>query len=269
MRRRTLLNSLSVAAAISSTGLRAHAGPKRQARQVLELRTYSFASADKQATFESFLGNAGIPAWNRAGVQPVGVFKVLAADNPDNKAADAQMQLYVLLPHNTFEAFSTCDQRLSRDAVLARDGGEVLAAQKSDPAFLRWQSTLLMGFAGWPRVTVPKFAAPADRVFELRTYESHNEERAQNKVSMFEHGEFPIFERAGMYGVLFGTALAGSGLPQLTYMVAHKSQQDIKANWKAFFNDLQWKRLSSEAAYKDNVSKVDSRFLTPTSASQV
>ena len=48
-------------------------------KQLLELRTYHFASAEKQAAFETFLKDAAIPAWNRAGIKPVGVFKRLAA----------------------------------------------------------------------------------------------------------------------------------------------------------------------------------------------
>ena len=63
----------------------AGAGGAGGEKQLIELRTYHFASAAKREAFERFLAKAAIPALNRAGVRPVGAFKLLAKDNADAK----------------------------------------------------------------------------------------------------------------------------------------------------------------------------------------
>jgi hypothetical protein len=72
-----------------------------------------------------------------------------------------------------------------------------------------------------------------------------------------------------MPGVFFGGAIVGSGLPQLTYMIVNDDMKNVKQAWSAFFNDPEWKKLSGNAGYKDNVSKVISRFLRPAGGSQI
>ena len=59
-------------------------------KQILELRLYKVAPGEKRARLDAFLANAAIPALNRIGITPVGVF---GWDDP--KKGD----LYVLLPH--------------------------------------------------------------------------------------------------------------------------------------------------------------------------
>jgi hypothetical protein len=271
-RRRQLLSaSGAAAAALGLRGRLAGAAPAgRPARQLLELRTYHFSSPAKQAAFERFLADAGIAALNRAGVRPVGVWKLLAQDNPTLKLAADSTDLVLLLPHDSLEAALDLERRLAADPTLRRAGAAVLGAPKGDPAFTRYESTLLRAFEGFPRVQPPpKELAGAGRLFELRVYESHSEERARNKVDMFNAGEFPIFARAGMPGVFFGAAIAGPNLPQLTYMVCHRDGAEVKQAWRAFFDDPAWKALVAEPSYKDNVSKVDARFLRPAAASQI
>ena len=58
-------------------------------KELYELRLYHLASVDKQNAFEAFLAEAAIPALNRIGIEPVGVFKAAEGDDPG---------LFVLLP---------------------------------------------------------------------------------------------------------------------------------------------------------------------------
>jgi len=44
---------------------------------------------------------------------------------------------------------------------------------------------------------------------------------------------------------------------------------DSKKNWQAFFGHPDWKKLSSNTGYKDNVSKVIDQFLRPAGGSQI
>ncbi|MDH7569887.1 MAG: hypothetical protein QHJ73_09910, partial [Armatimonadota bacterium] len=52
-------------------------------REVIELRRYTFASEAKLESFDAFLAAAMIPALQRAGVGPVGVFRLKQDENPD------------------------------------------------------------------------------------------------------------------------------------------------------------------------------------------
>ena len=67
----------------------------------------------------------------------------------------------------------------------------------TDPPYVRRDSSLMAAFDAFPAVEVPAgpLAGPS-RVFELRTYESHSDSAALNKLAMFNAGEIPIFRRA-------------------------------------------------------------------------
>jgi hypothetical protein len=236
-------------------------------RQIYELRTYHFASPEKQQAYEQFLAKAGIAALNRAGVEPVGVFKLNPDDNRDLKPAPDPNDLWLFLPHKSFESVLTLESKLAADEAYQNAGKDVLTSKKNDPAFTRYENMLLLAFEGAPKVVVP--TRSEGRLFELRTYESHNAERAKNKVEMFNKGEFPVFQRAGMPGVFFGSAIAGPDLPQLTYMIAHEDAGRKAQDWRAFGADAEWKKLSGNPAYKDNVSKIIARFLRPAAGSQI
>ena len=267
MRRREFLALSAGAVGTTVWGAKFAMGGQGGGRQLLELRTYHFASAAKQQDYERFLAGAGVPAFSRAGVQPVGVWKMMAKDNPDLKLVDDSTDLWVLLPHDSFESVLTLEQKLGADESYQAAGKEVLRAGKSSPAFTRYESMLLLAFEGFPKVQVP--TKSPGRVFELRTYESPNNERGLNKIQMFNSGEFEIFREAGMGSVFYGGAIAGPNLPQLTYMISFDDIGDVQKNWKAFFANAAWKKLSAEAQYQGNVSRVIHHFLRPAEASQI
>jgi hypothetical protein len=266
MRRRDFLAASTLAAIGLTTAGRADGADQPSGRQFFELRTYHFGSVQKQQAYEQFLAEAGIPAYNRAGVEPVGVWKLMARDNPNLRLAGDDTNLYVFLTHRNIESVITLENRLAKDEELQKAGAAILREPRS-PAYTRYESTLLLAMEGAPTVLVPP--KTDTRVFELRTYESPNNERALNKLEMFNAGEFEIFKQAGMPGVFFGGAIVGQNLPQLTYMVAHASRQDADKNWDVFKNVPQWKELSAKPSYKFNVSKVHNPFLRPVPGSQI
>ena len=245
-----------------------NARDKKQAKQFLELRIYHFASPEKQQAFADFLQNAAVPAFNRASARPVGVFKLQMADNPELKFTSESPDLYVLLPHGSAESFAAFSGALAADKAFQQAGEAVIHAPKSDPAFLRYESSLMLAFDDFPQVKVPTQAA--GRLLQLRIYESHANERARKKIQMFNQGgELAIFDRCGMTGVFFGQTLIGSKLPNLTYMLGFPNEETQKKAWDTFRNDPEWKRLSKEDEYKDAVSNVTNLILRPVAASQI
>jgi hypothetical protein len=243
-------------------------GGEGPARQLLELRFFQFASAAKQKGFEDFLAAAAVPAMNRAGIEPVGIFKMLKEDNAKQELPADGLGLYLLLPHNSPESFILLGQRLASDKAFLTAGSAVWNAPKSDPAYVRYQSTLMLAFKGCPRVEVPS-RAPA-RVHQLRIYESHSSERAIKKVEMFnEGGEIGIFRKCGMTPVFFGQSLIGPKLPNLTYMLGFEDQAALDKAWGAFRGDPGWLKLKDDPEYKDTVTTVTNIVLRPAAGSQV
>jgi hypothetical protein len=231
-------------------------------RQYFELRRIHLLPGAKQRAFIDFIGSAAIPAWNRAGVAKVGAFTVMYGENAPS--------LYLLLTHPTLESVITLRERLAADTAYARAGAGILDAPLSDPAFVRVESTLLRAFESMPAVEPAAGPnAPRSRIYELRTYESHSTRAAVNKLKMFNAGEIPIFRRAGLTPVFFGETVIGSNMPSLIYMITFPNMPARDAAWSAFGQDPEWKNLSADPQYRDNVSAISDIILQPTGYSQI
>ncbi|NUQ20009.1 MAG: NIPSNAP family containing protein [Gemmatimonadaceae bacterium] len=260
MHRRDFLAASAIAAAAPLSQLEAlgQAAP----RQHIELRRYHLLPGAKQQGFIRFVGEAAVPAMNRAGVARVGAFTVMYGENAPS--------LLLVLVHPTLESVVSLRDRLASDDAYARAGAAVLDAPMSDPAFVRVESTLLRAFEAMPAVEPsPAVGKPGSRIYELRTYESHSDRAALNKLKMFNAGEVPIFRRAGLTPVFFGETLIGAKMPSLNYMLTFPDMATRDAAWSAFGKDPEWKALSGDPQYRDNVSAISDIILQPTSYSQL
>lgn len=119
--------------------------------------------------------------------------------------------------------------------------------------------------ASVPAANVMAQAAPATRVFELRTYHCF-EGRLEALKARFRDHTIAIFKRHNIESIAYWTPddpeLAAK---TLVYLIAHPSREAAKANWAAFNADPEWKQVSADSQ-KDGkiVEKVDSLFLNPT-----
>lgn len=268
MKRREFLAASAAGLGLGPAAARGRAAGGRRGKELLELRLYTFASEAKLQAFEAFLAGAAIPALNRAGIRPVGAFRLRKEDNPNLSEEAAVLSLYVLLPHKSVESFITMIDRLAADDVFTAAGAAILEAPKSDPAYLRFESRVMLAFDECPRVEVPTRAR--SRLMQLRIYESHSTERALKKIEMFnDGGEIAIFRRCGLDPVFFGQSLAGSRLPNLTYMVSFRDEEAQKRAWDTFRRDPGWVALRKDEAYKDTVSRVTNLVLRPAAGSQI
>ena len=80
MDRREFLAATAVAAAHPLARVRA-VGQQQSARQYIELRRYHLLPGTKQRAFSAFVGDAAIPAMNRAGIDKVGAFTIVYGEN--------------------------------------------------------------------------------------------------------------------------------------------------------------------------------------------
>jgi hypothetical protein len=227
---------------------------------VYELRTYSLKAA-KQPLLDDYLGRAFVPAAKRAGVGPVGVF-VEAADQ-------GVVRVYVLLVHESAAGVTALPRRLTADETYRSAAATYLAAKADDPVYLRIESSLLAPIGGMPKLEKPDATKP--RLLNLRVYESHNERAAAKKVEMFEKGELAIFRRVGLVPVFFASALVGSAMPNLTYLLVFPNEEGRKAAWDKFRADPEWLKLKAVPEYADKeiVSRITNKVLVPAPYSEI
>lgn len=268
MKRRKFLTATASAATLalesSRRNLQAQSQPNQNGREYYELRRYHMQSGLQPKLMDAYVAEALIPGLNRLGIQPVGAFNLyLGPETPT---------LYVLMPATSVEALTNAEFQLLRDEEYRKAGAAFLEAPAKEPAYERMESSLMIAFEGWPKLTVPPVTAQhGSRVFQLRTYESPGVKDHRRKVEMFHKGEFGIFQKAGFWNVFFGDTLIGQRLPNLTYMISFPDMAELNAKWKAFLTDPDWKKLSSSPRYsfESIVSNISNLVLNPTSYSQI
>jgi hypothetical protein len=233
----------------------------RTVRDFFELRRYEIETAEQKAGFDKFAVEAAIPALNRLDIKPVGVFYPEKDPGP----------IYVLLPHKSLESFATLTQRLSEDQEFLQAGAAFVDAPADKPADKSVETQLMMAFEGMPQLETP--ITSEGRVLQLRTYESPSEKTGLKKIEMFNTAEIAIFRKVGLHPVFFGQTLAGTKMPNLTYMLVFKDAQEQQENWKKFGADPDWQKLRATPEYMDKAilrSKgITNLILKPAGYSQI
>ncbi|NWG13865.1 MAG: NIPSNAP family protein [Acidobacteria bacterium] len=209
----------------------------------------------------NFLSNGAVPALNRAGIRPVGVFQV--SDGPDNPS------ILVVKAHASLAAIQQAADRLAAD-------GTFVAAQKAldekwELAYDRIECWLLRSFKSMPGIEVPKVEQGKANLFELRIYESRNYAGHVRKVAMFDEGEIDLFRRTGISPVFFGSTVFGPNMPNLTYMVSFPSVEARAQAWSAFGQHPEWKKMSTVPGATDRelVCRISNQLMTPLPFSQI
>jgi NIPSNAP. len=270
MQRRQFLTASLATSALALTGdtlATAQSSPSPQTaskREYYQIRRYSLMSGPQSKVTESFFAGALIPALSRMGMGPVGAFRLeIGQETP---------QFYLLIPGSSPDALATLDLQLAKDDDFLKAAEPYWKATAASPAFQRIESSLLIAFEGWPKITPPaESATKARRIFQLRTYESPSNFEHIRKVEMFHSGEFDYFQRSGCHPVFFGDTLIGSRTPSLTYMLSFPDQAALDAGWAKFRSDPDWKKLSADQHYAFDtiVSNISNLVLSPLSCSQI
>ena len=125
---------------------------------------------------------------------------------------------------------------------------------------------LLLAILALPLFAVAeRINRPIRRVFELRTYYA-----APGKLDAL-HARFrdhtcKLFEKHGMTNIGYWIPNGPEdGEPRLVYIIAHKSRDAAKDNWKAFGGDPDWQsREESLGSRRLSAGKPESVFLKPT-----
>jgi hypothetical protein len=259
----TLGTTLMAATSNSSSGQIQNAGTRNS--ELYVWRQYVLRTGTQLGRLADYLQNAAIPALNRLGHSPIGVFEVMfGLPTPT---------VFMLTPSASLDALASIETRLERDEAFMKAAAPYFNAPATDPVYVRQEVSLLTAFPNVPKIEVPAATATkGPRLFELRTYESHNERAHRAKVRMFaEMGEVDIFRACGLTPVFFARTLSGSRMPSLMYMLVHENMAGREKSWDNFRNNGEWKKLSSTPGYTDPeiVSNITTLFLRPAMYSQI
>ncbi len=257
-RRKFIAASVATSAAALAQDAETKRNPGRL-REFYQLRRYTLQSGPQVAMTEKYISEALIPALAKKS-GPIGAFRLdIGPETPT---------FYVLIPIREPAMAATLEIELVQDADYVKAAEPFWSAPATSPGFLRIDSSLLVAFEGWPRITPP---AKGKRIFQLRTYESPSYRDHIVKVQMFHSGEFEIFKNAGFQMVFFGDTLIGQRMPSLTYMVSFADSAELDAKWTVFRNDPAWKKLSADPrfAFEAIVSNITNLVLSPLAASQI
>ena len=242
--------------ASASAGIAASSAAAATKNSIFELRYYWLRNGSQVQRTSDFISKSYLPAAKRAGAGPMGFFAAVVAERSPFVLAVTSFP--------SLAAMETSLDKLSTDAEFQKGSDEYNLP--GELSYIRMESTLLRAFDTMPQVVVPPSeAGRAPRVFELRTYESHNSKAGKRKIRMFDEGEMGIFKRLGMSPVFFGEAIVGRDLPHLTYMLAFDDLAHREKAWRAFGSDPEWQKLRAMPGVSDPeiVSNISNAILRP------
>ncbi|MFC2125440.1 NIPSNAP family protein [Bacteroidota bacterium] len=233
--------------------------PKKTDQQLLEWIQFKFVTNAKRGKLEDFLGDVVVPGLNKQGCSPIGGFRPMYGAHGGD--------LFMLIPHKSFDSMLNAWNNLVEDTAFAKAADSSI----NDPLYYRMESSLMLAFEDLPTIEVPEnIKGKQGRIFEIRTYESHNRLKGKLKVEMFnDGGEIALFKKTGLNPVFFGETIVGPLMPNLTYMLGFENIDQRNANWPVFGGSDEWKKMSSNPRYAETVSNITDNILTAASFSQI
>lgn len=213
------------------------------------------------AKLRDFLRDSALPAYNRAGVKPIGVFEISVG--PDNPS------ILTVASYASMTALEESTAKLSHDEKWTRELNAL--DEKWELNYERREASLLRTFKTFPGIELPQVEPGKSNLFELRIYESRNTLTLEKKIAMFDGGEIAIFRRVGVNPVFFGSTVFGQRMPNLVYMVSFPTWAARAEAWAKFGQDPEWQKMSKVPGNveRELVSRISNQLLTPASFSQI
>jgi NIPSNAP len=235
-------------------------------KEIYEIRVYKLKTNDQITATDKYLKDVYLPAMHRLGLKQVGVFKPTTNDTATVKL------IYVIAPYISLDVWRKTKLNIELDPVYATAARAFADADTAQLPFSRVESTLLEAFPDAPKLIPTALKSNPDALYELRSYESPTEELHKVKVNMFNAGgEVILFKRLDFQAVFYADVLSGSKMPNLMYMIVFANAEAKNEHWKAFGNSPEWKNISTDPKYRNNISvnHIDSIVMQRTSYSDL
>ncbi len=253
----TLIPLIAATLAFSNGLISAAIETAEHKKEIYEWRVYHFENGGQPWRVDQYYRDCLIPTLNEYGVK-VGAFGEYGQTEPPT--------IYFLIVYPSLSDYQRIKNELWQNDDFLKKSKSYFNETADGGAYTRFESHLLEAFDGLPTFRQP----PESRgLFELRTYESHNEEAGQRKIAMFNREELPLFDKVGLHPVFFGEVLAGPQMPALVYLLWFEDMEERNANWKKFVQSEEWNTMKVKPEYANTVSVVNKVFLLPKDYSQL
>ncbi len=258
MKRRSFLKSSVLAAgATVAAGTSASGQVPGSESDFYELRVYQLTGGGSRNQMKKYYTEAVIPFLNSRGAK-VGAFNEYSMEEPPT--------MYFLHAYPSPADYYDAVMEMKTNTQFSNAARSFFEIPAENPVYERYDTFLMTAFDAIPRMKTPD---KNRGLFELRTYESYNEDAGYRKVKMFNQEELPLFEKVGLHPVFFGKLLAGKYMPALTYMLWFENMGERDSNWQKFSSSDEWNKMRVKDEYANTVSKVRRKFLTPADFSQI
>lgn len=221
------------------------------------MRVYHFKNGGGKTAVDDFYKASLIPFMNKNGVK-VGAFGEYGLTEPP--------VVYYVLVYPSIADYQRIKNDLWKDEAFMKSAKPYFDKTAELGTYTRFETYLLEAFDG-----IPKFRQPGKErgLFELRIYESNNEEAGQRKIKMFDSEEIALFDKLELQAFLFGEILAGPQMPALVYFLWFTNMEQRTAKWKKFGESPEWNVMRAKPEYANSVSCVNKKFLVPLDYSQI
>lgn len=240
---------------------------KDHKKDFYQIKIYNLKNNEQVTAVDQFLKTAYLPALHRAGINKIGVFKPIANDTAQTK------KIYVFIPFTSLKQWQKLPDVLDKDISYQSASMEYRDAAADKKPFERIESILLEAFPMHTHFESSGLKNPlAERIYELRSYESPTEHLHKTKVKMFnEGGEIALFKRLDFNAIFYARVLSGSKMPNLMYLTTFENMAEHDAHWKAFGSSPEWKALTAMPEYENkvSVSHIDAILMHPTDYSDI
>ena len=218
-------------------------------KDIYEILVYKLKSADQVNATDNYLKDAYMPAMHRLGIKQVGVFKPVSNDTAEIK------KIVVLVQYISLDVWQKTKSNINTDPVYLNAAKSFSDPDTGHLPYVRLESTIMEAFPDQPKLIPTSLKSNPDALYELRSYESPTEELHRIKVNMFNAGgEVTLFKRLDFQAVIYSDVLSGSRMPNLIYMVVFANATAREEHWKAFGSSTEWKTISVDPQYRNNVS---------------
>jgi hypothetical protein len=258
MKRRNFLKGSAMIAGATAAGQAVGSATKANSeKEIYEWRVYHFKNGGQKAKVDKFYNEALIPAMNEMGVK-VGAFGEFGQTDPPT--------VYYLLVFPSLFEYHRVKKAIWGNGSFLQKSKQYFDETAENGTYTRYETYLLEAFDAIPQLRMPD---KTRGLFELRTYESNNEEAGQRKIKMFNDEELALFDEVGLHSTFFGEILAGPQMPALVYMLWFKNMDERTENWAKFVSSPEWGTMRAKPEYANTVSVVNKKFLVPLEYSQI
>jgi NIPSNAP len=254
-RRRFLKNlpATALTAAMLSPG-RLSAAEEGDKKTIYEIVTMRLEFGDQMGRLLNWFEKRAFPIYQKYKLGPIGLFTM--------QVGPAIPALVEIISYPSLEEMGAMWERLSADSDWRASEAEL---ESGEPAVYRLDSTLLGATPFSPPLTPTPSGSPADKIYELRIYESPTFRQLGYLHDRFAGGEIDIFHKSGIHPVLYADTLVGPNLPNMAYLIPFENLGAREAAWAAFGSNPDWQRILDESVKHGGeiVRNITNMFLSP------